>query len=261
MSKRSLKAGFASALLLTVAACGGGDAAVTVEPLPAGAGLYFTDGNTGFADATASFYKLNEISGDTALQPTSGGSDSPDSARCPAMFALDARPDGVVLAVARRTAAIYEADPRTTVCKLLAALPEVMAALAVRADGRIFTVSDTTNKLYQFDAQAQLIAAAPLLCPATLATCKVNGIDFAPDGTLYAIGPLGQWGRLDISSAQVTPIKSGAAFSDDFDIDTLGRVRGLANGEFRSFDLAGNPTGHAINVFGGTAFATGVVYR
>ena len=244
--------------LLAVSACGGGDDdAVVLTPLPTGSGLYFTDGNTGFSDANANFYKVNEISGETLLQPTNRGS---DAGRCPALFALDARPDGMVLAVARYTAALYEADTRATACKLFASLPEVMTALAVRADGHLFTVS-ATNKLYELDAQARVLSATTLRCPATAPTCKITGIDFAPDGTLYSLALGGLWGRIDAATAMVVAIKPNVAFSDDFDIDALGKVRGLAGGEFRSFDLAGNPVGRAINVYGGTAFATGVVYR
>ena len=99
-----------------------------------------------------------------------------------------------------------------------------------------------------------------LQCAANAAPCRVDGIDFGPDGTLFAIGAFGLWSRITTASAQLTTIKSGVGFSDDFDIDTAGKLRGLEGGEYRSFDLAGNQTGHAINVFGGTAFATGVVY-
>lgn len=258
MSTRWLSCSLALALTL-LSACGGDEGgAANVEPLPAGSGLYFTDGSSG--SDNANFYKLNEASGDTALLPTKGDSSSASAKPCPAIAALDARGDGMVLAVARRTAEIHAADARTTVCSLLAPVPEVMRALAVRSDGRIFTVS-VTNKLYQLDAQGRVLAATLLLCPAFAPTCPVGGIDFAPDGTLYAIVEPGLWSRIDTVTAQLTTLKSGVGLSDDFDIDANGKVRGLASQEFRSFDLAGNPSGHAINVFGGTVFATGVVYR
>jgi len=166
----------------------------------------------------------------------------------------------MVLAVALRTTVILEADTRSTLCHQIAALPEVMRAVAVRADGRIHTVS-TTNKLYQLDAQGRVLSSTGLLCSAFAPTCPVTGMDFSPDGTLYAIVSGGLWSRIDPASGQLTTVKSGVGLSDDFDIDALGQVRGLAGNELRSIDLAGNPTGHAINVFGGTAFATGVVYR
>ena len=257
MLKRSLSCSFVFALW-ALSGCGGGESPITIEPLAAGAGLYFTDGNTIFPDANANFYKLNPITGETAVQTVNTGSD--DAGRCPSLFALDSRPDGVVLAVARRVAAIYEVDPRVTRCKLLAGLPEVMAAVAVRSDGHIFTVS-VSNKLYELDSRGGVLFATTLVCPANAITCKILGIDFAPDGTLFGIGQLGQWGPIDTLSGRVTTIKSGAAFSDDFDIDALGKVRGLAGGELRNFDLAGNQVGTAITVFGGTAFATGLVYR
>ena len=258
MSTQWLSCSLAIALTM-LSACGGDEGVATkVEPLPAGSGLYFTDGSSGFDNAN--FYRLNEASGDTALLPTQGDSSSASAKPCPAIYALDTRADGTVLAVARRAAEIHEADARTTVCRLVATLPEVMRALAVRLDGRIFTVS-VTNKLYQLDAQGRVLAATLLLCPTFTATCPVGGIDFGPDGTLYAVVQSGPWSRIDTTSAQLTTIKSGVGLSDDFDIDAAGKVRGLAGEEFRTFDLAGNQTGHAINVYGGTAFATGVVYR
>ena len=257
MAIRWLSGSFALTLAM-LSACGGSDGVANVEPLPAGSGLYFTNGSFGFD--TANFYRLNEVSGDTVLLPTLGDSSSDGAKPCPTISALDTRSDGMVLAVARRAAEIHEADARTTVCSLIASLPEVMRAVAVRSDGRIFTVS-ATNKLYQLDAQARVLSAALLLCPALTAGCPVAGIDFGPDGTLYAIVTGGLWSRIDTTSAQLTTVKSGVGLSDDFDIDALGKVRGLAGEEFRTFNLAGNQTGHAINVFGGTVFATGVVYR
>jgi hypothetical protein len=75
------------------------------------------------------------------------------------------------------------------------------------------------------------------------ATCPVRGIDFAPDGTLYAIVAPGLWSRIDTATAQLTSIRTGVGRSDDFDIDAQGKVRGLAGDELRPFDLAGNPPG------------------
>jgi len=246
---------FALALSI-LSGCGGGDEGATVEPLPAGSGVYFTNGIS--LSDSANFYRVDAVSGDTALQPVGDGADG--IAQCPAIAALDLRPDGMVLAVALRAAVILEADTRSTLCRQLAPLPELMRAVAVRADGRIHTVS-TTNKLYQLDAQGRVLSSTALLCTAFAPTCPVTGMDFSPDGTLYAIVSGGLWSRIDPASGQLTTVKSGVGLSDDFDIDALGQVRGLAGNELRSVDLAGNPTGHAINVFGGTAFATGVVYR
>lgn len=234
---------------------GGGSAGDSVEPLPAGSGVYFTNGVTG-SDG-GNFYRVDALSGDTAIQPIG---DPVDAAvdQCPAIAALDQRPDGMVLAVAQRSAALYEADLRNTLCRPLAPLPEVMRALAVRADGRIFAVS-TTNKLHQLDAQGRALSASALRCASAALSCPVTGIDLAPDGTLYAIVSGGAWSRIDTSSAQLTTVKTGVGLSDDFDIDPAGQVRGLAGGELRGIDLAGNRNGPAINVFGGTAFATGIV--
>ncbi|HEY4068005.1 MAG TPA: hypothetical protein VGM74_13980 [Burkholderiaceae bacterium] len=245
---------------MILSACGGGgdgDSAA-IEPLPAGSGLYFTNGILG-ADS-ANFYRVDAVSGNTALQSIGDGSDSAGIAQCPSIAALDLRPDGVALAVSQRTAVLLQADVRSTLCHPLATLPEVMGAVAVRADGRVFTVS-ATHKLYQLDAQGSVLSSQVLLCALAAPTCPVTGIDFAPDGTLYAIVSGGLWSRIDPASGQLTTVKSGIGLSDDFDIDAIGQVRGLAGGELRSIDLAGNPTGQAISVFGGTALATGVVYR
>jgi len=249
---------FLSVLALAMlSGCGGGDKGSTVEPLPTGSGVYFTNGITLFSDS-ANFYRVDPVSGDTALQTVGNGADG--VTQCPPIAAMDLRPDGIVLAVAQRTAVILEADVRSTLCHQLASLPEVMRAVAVRADGHIFTVS-ATNRLYQLDAQGSVLSSTALLCASSAPACPVTGMDFSSGATLYAIVSGGLWSRIDPTSGQLTTIKSGVDLSDDFDIDTLGQVRGLAGDELRSVDLAGNPIGQAINVFGGTAFATGVVYR
>lgn len=260
MSTRCTKlAAAALAMAMVLSGCGGGDDAddgQTVAPLAAGAGTYFT---TDFLSSDASFNQVNEFSGETATLFAYSDA-AAGASRCPALAALDSRADGMVLAAAKRSAALYEADPRNALCRLVAALPETMAALAVRADGRIFTVS-ATNKLYQFDAQGRQLAATALLCPAFVVTCPVRGIDFSATGTLHAIVAPGLWSRVEIASGQLTAVRSGVGLSDDFDIDAQGLVRGLASDELRFFDLAGNPSGRAVNVFGGTAFATGLVHR
>ncbi|MBL8345455.1 MAG: hypothetical protein JNN03_08435 [Rubrivivax sp.] len=250
--------GLSLALVLgLVSGCGGADDAdPSVEPLALGAGTYFT---TDFLSSDASFYRVNEFSGETeALIAFSEGAGG--TFRCPALAALDTRGDGMVLSAARRSASLYESDPRNGLCRLVGTLPETMVALAVRADGRLFTVS-ATNKLYQLDAQGRPLSAAVLLCPPSTPTCPVRGLDFSPAGTLHAIVAPGLWSRIDATSAQLTSIRTGVGLSDDFDIDAQGRVRGLAGDELRFFDLAGNPSGRAVNVFGGTAFATGLVHR
>lgn len=251
------------ALVVTVAAtalgagCGGGsDDSPAIEPLAAGAGTYFA---IDFLSSDASFYRLNEFSGETeALFAYSEGAGG--AVRCPSLAALDTRADGMALAVARRSAALYEADPRNGLCRPVAALPETMVALAVRADGRLFTVS-ASNKLYQLDAQGRVLASATLLCATVAPSCPVRGLDFSPAGTLHAIVAPGAWSRIDPASAQLTTLRTGVGLSDDFDIDAQGTVRGLAGDELRFFDLAGNASGRAVNVFGGTAFATALVHR
>lgn len=246
----------ALALAMGLSACGGEDDAPNVEPLASGAGSYFA---IDFLSSTASFYKLNEFSGEVEVL-TSRSDGAEGTIGCPALAALDSRADGMTLAVARRSAALYEADPRNALCRLIATLPETMAALAVRADGRIFTVSTSTNRLYQFDPQGRQLAVATLLC-ASVGACPVRGIDFSPAGTLYAIVAPGLWSRIDVTTAQLTSIRTGVGLSDDFDIDAQSLVRGLAGDELRFFDLAGVASGRAVNVFGGTAFATGLVHR
>jgi len=256
MSTRWRTLAAALVLAMGLSACGGDDDAPTIEPLASGAGSYFA---IDFLSSTASFYKLNEFSGEVEVV-TSLSEGAEGTLRCPVLVALDSRADGMTLAVARRSAALYESDPRNALCRLIATLPETMAALAVRADGRIFTVSATTNRLYQFDAQGRQLAVATLLC-ASVGACPVRGLDFGPNGTLYAIVAPGLWSRIDTATAQLVSIRTGVGLSDDFDIDAQGLVRGLASDELRFFDLNGNASGRAVNVFGGTAFATGLVHR
>jgi len=236
-----------------------GDSGGQIDDLPLGSGLFFT---TVFpilpGAAAADFFKVNEVTGETTRQAVPDDED--DSARCPSIRAMDSRPDGVVLVVGDETAAIYQADPRVTRCKRVVSTPEIMRAIAVRSsDGHIFTVSGT-NQLYEFDSEASVLSANALQCPAGRPGCTVEGIDFGSDETLYSIEIGGFWGSIDTASAVVQSINSSVGLSDDFDIDANDSVRGLAGDEFRTFDLGGMQMSQ-INVQGGTALATGVVYR
>lgn len=248
-------AAIATAAVLA-AACGGGDgSSAGVQPLPAGAGTYFASDFLGLGG----FYRVDEFSGETQPQSTDADNLPEGTRSCPVLAALDTRSDGLVLAVARRSAHLYEADPRNGLCRAETALPETMAAIAVRPDGRIVAVS-ATNMLHELDVQARPLAARALVCSG-VGPCPVRGIDFAPDGTLHAIVAGGGWSRIDPSTGQLTLIRASVGLSDDFDIDAQGMVRALAGDELRFFDLQGRPAGRAVNVFGGTAFATGVVSR
>lgn len=256
MSMR-LRRAAALAVIAWLSGCGGSDGgSASVEALPAGSGTYFTSDFLG----SASFYKVDEFTGETAQQSTDVAVFPAGTDACPPLAALDARSDGAVLAVARRSATLYQADPRNGLCRGAITLPETMAALAVHPDGRLFTVS-VTNVLYQFDAQGRQTSSQPLLCATVSPQCPVRGIDFAPNGTLHAIVAPGEWSRIDPKNGQITTLRTGVGLSDDFDIDAQGRVRGLAGDELRLFDLGGLPGGRAVNVYGGTAFATGVVHR
>ena len=237
------------------AGCGGDEASADVEPLPVGAGTYFSSNFLGLGG----FYRVDEFSGETEPQLSSAENLAAGTGPCPMIVALDARPDGLVLGVARNSAHLYETDARQALCRAEAALPAVMAAVAVRSDGRILAVS-TTNVLHEFDAQVRPLSARALVCDG-LGPCPVRGIDVAPDGPLPAIVAGGAWSRIDPPTGQLTLMRASVGLSDDFDIDAQGLVRGLAGDELRFFDLQGRPVGRAVNVFGGTAFANGVVSR
>jgi len=220
---------------------------IHVAALPPGSGTFFTQVGL-LASETGSVYQVDVEDGGTAkIGPSS----------CPWLSALDLRPDGTVLGVGGGVANAYLIDPlMPQSCVELGQLPEVMQAVAVRADGHVFTISDKPNHqtVYELDDALNVIASHPLSCP----TCSIDGIDFAPDGTLYAINGQLSWTTLDPATGDV-PTGTPTDLGFDFDIDAAGTVRALAGNQFKTYNLAGDKlTGVDI---GSTLYVEGLVFR
>jgi hypothetical protein len=235
------------------AGCGGSGVDKTVAPLPAGSGVFFTESEA-ILSGNALFWRVDEFTGDTISSGFPQGGVS-----CPWLSAMDAGTDGVVIGVGGENAEAYRVDPRSpSKCVKEGDLPAVMQAVAVRADGEVFCVSKSPVALYELDAGLNTIRSSPVVCTGVPGACTIAGADFAPDGRLFAITEDSTWGVLDTAGG-FTGI-GGIGLRDDFDIDAGGNVRALTGDELRVFDLSGAQRS-AVNVYGGTLFATGVVYR
>jgi hypothetical protein len=220
---------------------------VHVDPLPVGAGTFYTQIGF-FPGEQGAIWQVDVEDGGTTEIGTS---------KCPWLSSLDLRPDGTVIGVGGADASAYLIDPlMPDSCVSLGALPEVMQAVAVRADGHIFTISHVANNetVYELDEQLTVIASHPLPCT----MCSIDGIDFAPDGTLYAVNGQNEWTTLDPATGEL-PAGVLSDIGWDFDIDSTGTVRALAGNQFKTYNLAGDKlTGVSI---GSTAEVEGVVFR
>jgi streptogramin lyase len=221
----------------------------TVDPLPVAAGVFYAE-TTLLLDVQ--FYSLDP-SGANALQ----GAPS-----CPWLAAMDTQPDGTVIAVGGRDAQAFLVDPRSpTKCVARGALPEIMAAVAVRPDGHVFTVSKDGHTLYELDDQLTQLQRWSITYSGG-GTPQIDGIDFAPDGMLYANDGANSWVRIDPATGVATMLAllNVGDIRDDIDIDANGIVRELSEDQFRTYDLTGKQLS-GVELDGGTFYATAVVAR
>lgn len=241
--------GACTALFVVLVGCS--TEAETVDPLPVGAGVFYAETDL-LLDVE--FYSLDP----------SGANMLEGDPNCHWLAAMDTQPDGTVLAVGGKDAEAYLVDPRSpTKCIAQGPLPEIMGAVAVRPDGHVFTVSKDGHTLYELDDQLTQLARVPVTYggPGT-ATPQLDGIDFAPDGTLYANDGENSWVKVDPTTGVATMLAllNFGDIRDDIDIDGNGIVRELSEDQYRTYDLTGKMlTG--VELDGGTTFATAVVAR
>lgn len=239
-------------LTATFALAGCGQPDRTVPPLPQGSGLYFTEESVLGGDAL--FYQADELTGGVTFSGFPGDGDS-----CGWLNAMDVRSDGRVLGVSGTKAKAFLVDPRSpSRCVPLGNLPAVMRAVAVHPDGRVFAIAEVSYDLYELDANLHVVTTSPVGC-SNNPDCLITGIDFAPNGDLYAINSSSDWGVLDVGNGTMI-VGASIGLRDDFDIDSEGTVRALTGGELRTFATSGAQLS-AVNLENGTTFATGVVYR
>lgn len=195
------------------------------EPVPAlaaGSGLFVQSA------AELPFVGINAITGSTRLQAASCGSHS----------AADLMPDGVVLATSSALSTLTQVDVATGRCITAFAVAEPMAAIAVSASGVVHLLSEASaagvRQLYRYGADGVWVSrqavsgTAPVAGVPNLTTPE--GMDFAPDGTLY-VSQRGALWQLDPGTGVGTLRATGIPTSGDFDIDAAGLLRSVQDGQ------------------------------
>ena len=120
------------------------------------------------------------------------------------------------------------------------------------------------RRLYRYGTDGVLISAQGV-SGATTAAGVANltvpeGMDFAPDGTLYASQQGAIW-RLDPNSGVGTLLVTGIDTSGDFDIDATGLLRTVRAGQLNVIRASDWGLDSAVTVQGATAVAGAVVHR
>jgi hypothetical protein len=164
------------------------------------------------------FYRVNPDTGQSTLVGTTTSAFYPG---------LDFRGNGVLYGSASTLYTINIIDGTATT---IAPLPELLTSIAFSPADRLFGVSNNGETLYEIDpSTGTSLRSVPLTgtihSSGTLFPGEINGIDFAPDGTLYGIG-FGLY-RIDPFTGiatRITPLGqqvSGDLFNDlDFGPDS-----------------------------------------
>jgi len=191
------------------------------QPLPVGAGTFAQQFVSG------PFYKINESTGALTAQ----------SNVCQAFSSADIDSSGMVLAVPVYEASVQEVDVITGTCAMRFPVAEKMRAIAVAPDGTVATVSGATYfgvaQIYRYSASGVLLSKSALNGISNqigIGNLSVlDGIDYAPDGTLYGKNLSAVW---SIDAATGAGILSGIRFygSGDIDIDSSGAWRVIGFG-------------------------------
>ncbi len=226
-----------------------------VSALAAGSGLFVQ------SPGGLPFVGISSTTGTTQLQAASCGQHS----------AADLMPDGVVLATSALLSTLTQVDVTSGRCTTLFAVAEPMAAIAVSPGGvvHLLSVASTagtagTRQLYRYGANGVLISRQAVSGLATASgvpnLTAPEGMDFAPDGTLY-VSQRGAIWRLDPSTGVGTLIATGLDTSGDFDIDATGLLRSIQAGQLRVIRSSDWALDRSITPLGATVSAGAVVYR
>lgn len=130
-------------------------------------------------------------------------------------------PDGSLYWTDLLTGEVGRREPDGTITKQLVA--PGMNPIAFSGDGRLFAAQAFYgNGLYELDPN--LVSAPTVVIPDSgQRALGLNGMDFGPDGLLYAPQPfLDRIVRIDVDTAAVTPIAVGLAFPAAVDFDSRG---------------------------------------
>ena len=190
------------------------------------------------------------------------------AASCGVHSAADLMPDGVVLATSAQLSSLTQVDVPTGRCTTLFPVAEPMAAIAVSAGGVVHVLSAASTagvrRLYRYGADGVLISVQAVSGSTTavgVANLTVpEGMDFAPDGTLYVSQQGAIW-QLDPNSGVGTLRAAGINTSGDFDIDATGLLRTVRAGQLNVIRTSDWGLGSAVTVQGVTAVAGAAVHR
>ena len=127
------------------------------------------------------FFRVNPDTGQTTLIGTTTSAFYPG---------LDFRQNGVLYGSSSMLYTVNTADGTATT---IGALPDLLVSLAFGPGDSLYGVSNDGDTLYEIDPSTGMsLRSVPLTGTihngGTLFPGEINGIDFAPDGTLYGIG-------------------------------------------------------------------------
>ena len=167
------------------------------------------------------FFRVNPDTGQTTLIGTTTSAFYPG---------LDFRQDGVLYGSSSVLYTVNTADGTATT---IGALPDLLVSIAFGPGNSLYGVSNDGETLYEIDPGTGLsLRSVPLTgtihSSGTPFPGEINGIDFAPDGTLYGIGfGLYRIDPLTGIASRITPLGqavSGNLFND-LDFGTDGQLR------------------------------------
>lgn len=223
-----------------------------VAALAAGSGLFVQSA------AELPFVGINANTGVTQRQ----------AASCSLHSAADLMPDGVVLAASSAQSTLTQVDVATGRCITLFRVAEPMAAIAVSAGGVVHLLSEASaagaRQLYRYGADGVLVSRQAVSGTATVAgvpnLTAPEGMDFAPDGTLYVSQQGAIW-QLNPNTGVGTLRASGVLTRGDFDIDATGLLRSIEGGQLRVIRSSDWALDSSLVIQGPPVTAGAVVHR
>jgi len=229
------------------------------EPVPA-----LAAGSGFFVQSAAELPFVGIIVGINA----STGATQRQAASCALHSAADLMPDGVVLAASSAQSTLTQVDVATGRCITLFRVAEPMAAIAVSASGVVHLLSVASSsgarQLYRYGADGALLSRQAVSGTATVAgvpnLTAPEGMDFAPDGTLYVSQGGAIW-QLDPRTGVGTLRATGVLTSGDFDIDATGLLRSIQGGQLRVIRTSDWALDSSLVILGPTLTGGAVVHR
>lgn len=227
-------------------------ATVIIPPLAAGAGTFAQP------PAALPFVRINGTSGATSVQAPS----------CAPHSAADLLPDGLVLAASATSSTLTQIDVVTGLCKTLFRVAEPMAAIAVSAGGVVHLLSEASTggarQLYRYAAGGALLSQAAVSGSTNASgvahLSAPDGMDFAPDGTLYVTQQASIW-QLDPVTGVGTLRASAINTSGDFDIDATGLMRTISGGQLNVYRTSDWGLDRSVPLQGASLGAAPLVHR